>query len=292
MSDPELLDAYLTAGDHRAFARVVERHGPMVLRVCRDILGDLHLAEDAFQTTFLVLARRGDQIRDPERLGRWLYGVSRRVAVRARVRARTMQQRTVPEIGLETLAMPGSVDDPIERELRPLLHEEVDRLPQRLRSAIVLCYFEGLTQEQAAARIGCPVGTLKGRLLKARGVLGSRLRRRGLVASSVLLLLLLMEESPAISAELVATTTRSALRSRSAAPAGRPRVPWGEFLGSRSAKLVGVLVVLATVLGGQAFARSRWMAAPPPPPDFLPVVEAPAPGGPIVPLVTPTCSGE
>ena len=105
MSDEQLLTEFRSRANPRAFERIVALHGPMVLRVCRDVLGDPHAAEDAFQATFLVLARRSDRIRDPSRLGRWLYGVARRVSVRARVQERRRTSRTTAEVPVEVLPM-------------------------------------------------------------------------------------------------------------------------------------------------------------------------------------------
>jgi RNA polymerase sigma factor (sigma-70 family) len=164
----------------------------MVLRVCRDVLGDRELAEDAFQATFLVLVRQAGSIRDQGSIGRWLYEVALRISRRER-RRRIMlrsQERQAP--AMEAVAPPAL--DPADREAKPILHEEIGRLPARLRDAIILCYFEGLTVEEAARRLGCPVGTLKSRLGKGRELLRSRLTRRGLAASVLLLLMFSLTE--------------------------------------------------------------------------------------------------
>jgi RNA polymerase sigma factor (sigma-70 family) len=209
MNDERLLADFVSHRDGSAFDGLVRRHGPMVLRVCRDLLGDRELAEDAFQATFLVLARRASSIRDRGSIGRWLYEVACRISRRERRRLARLrsQERQVPE--MEAAAPPDF--DPADREWKPILHEEIGRLPSKLRDAIVLCYFEGLTVEAASRRIGCPVGTLKSRLGKGRELLRSRLTRRGLAASILLLLMfsLTEEASATVPDSLLDSTLRA-----------------------------------------------------------------------------------
>jgi RNA polymerase sigma factor (sigma-70 family) len=177
-TDADLLDRFHRRRDADAFALLVERHGPMVLRVCRDILADTHDAHDAFQATFLVLLRRARQVRKPGSIGPWLHGVARRVAWKARGRAarRAACERRA------ALGRSEAVADPPGQHLEfgHALHEEIGRLPPHYRAPIVLCYLEGLTHEQAAARLGWPVGTVRGRMARARDRLRARLTRRGL----------------------------------------------------------------------------------------------------------------
>ncbi len=147
MSDAQLLDRFVSRRDEAAFEELVNRHGPMVLRVCRGVLGDDHDAEDAFQAVFLVLARRGLLIRRRESLASWLFGVAHRVAARAR---RSLARRRRHEA---RAALDGSaVSEPIRDDEPDLfaLHQEIDRLPERLRTPVVLCYFQGLTCAAAA----------------------------------------------------------------------------------------------------------------------------------------------
>jgi len=170
-----------------AFAALVERHGPMVLKVCRDGLRDGHDAEDAFQATFLVLARRAGSIRRRESVGPWLYGVALRVAGGARAaaaRRRRHERRGAVMIG--KVDRPDDPGRPDEGE-GAALHEEVGRLPERHRAAVVLCYLEGLTHDEAASRLGWPVGTVRSRLAWARDRLRARLTRRGLAPTAGLL---------------------------------------------------------------------------------------------------------
>lgn len=185
LSDAQLLDRFVGPRDgagEDAFAALVERHAAMVLRVCRATLGDDHDAQDAFQATFLVLARRAGSIRRREAVGSWLHGVAGRVAARAKVEA--ARRRAVERRGAERTERRAGEGIP---ERWPELHEEVDRLPESYRLAIVLCYFEGLTCEQAADRLGWPVGTVKVRLMRARERLKHRLTRRGVTFSAVAL---------------------------------------------------------------------------------------------------------
>ncbi len=187
LSDRDLVDRFLATGDpgaESAFAGLVERHGPMVLRVCRDVLRDPHDADDAFQATFLILARRAGSIRRLESVGPWLYGVALRVARCARKVA--WRRREIERRGVE-MRPEGGPGEAERLDAAPILHEEVGRLPERYRAAVVLCYFEGLTHEQAAGQLGWPVGTVRSRLAWARDRLRGKLIRRGLVPSAAFL---------------------------------------------------------------------------------------------------------
>src|SRR5262245_50327437 len=175
-TDALLLEGFLRRREEDAFTALVRRHGPMVLSVCRQVLRDRHDAEDAFQATFLVLVRRAGSIHQPERLGNWLYGVAYRVAARARAVAARRHQRERDGVDLQA---PAPAGDAGGNDLRPILHEELDRLPEKYRVPVVLCYLEGLTNEEAARQLAWPVGTVKGRLARARDVLRGRLARRG-----------------------------------------------------------------------------------------------------------------
>ncbi|AMV36539.1 RNA polymerase sigma factor [Planctomyces sp. SH-PL62] len=178
-ADDLLLERFLAERDEGAFAALVDRHGPLVLGVCRRILRDGRDVEDAFQATFLILARRAGTIRSRERIGPWLHGVAHRVAVRARA---ISARRLVREgIGLDvdpaTDVPPGC--DAERLELRSILDEELGRLPGRLRDPLVLCHLQGLTHDQAAAALRQPVGTIRSRLSRGRERLRDRLARRG-----------------------------------------------------------------------------------------------------------------
>jgi HlyD family secretion protein len=184
LSDQQLLERFVDRRDaaaDAAFEMLVLRHGPMVLRLCHNVLSDPNDAQDAFQATFLVLVRRSGSLNRLESLGGWLYGVAQRVAARVRVEA---ARRGAVE-GRAALRVVGAVapaagDEAEREELGPIVQEEVGRLPARYRSVVLLCYWEGLTQEQAAVRLDCPLGTVRSRLARARALLERRLARRGL----------------------------------------------------------------------------------------------------------------
>jgi RNA polymerase sigma factor (sigma-70 family) len=190
LSEGELLERFVAAGDERAFEALMARHGPMVLGVCRRLLRDPNDVNDAFQATFLVLVRKAGSLRRCDLLGNWLYGVARKVAKRAQILAARRLARTTRGPDLVDQRDAGhrlrNGDDPSmhDPESAPWLHEEVRRLPEKYRTVVLLCYFEGLTYEGAAARLGCPIGTIKGRLARARDLLRKRLLRRGVVVSA------------------------------------------------------------------------------------------------------------
>lgn len=188
-SDAALVERFLAERGEdreRAFAALVERHGGMVDRICRRTLGDGHEAQDACQAVFLVLARRAGAVRNRDSLACWLHGVALRVAARARARMRRTQAREQPRGGLAELEGSGQVaPGPINPDAE-LLHQEVDRLTARFRAPIVLCYLEGLTHDEAAARLNWPVGTVRSRLSRGRDQLRRRLVRRGLSPTGAL----------------------------------------------------------------------------------------------------------
>jgi len=179
-SDEQLIDQFLTGqkeDSERAFETLLKRHGPMVLGVCRHVLRRDQDAEDAFQATFLVLARKAGTIHNREILGCWLYEVAYRTAIRARERrARSTPRMEIPEVA-ESHSGPENAAG--RNELRLLLRAEVDGLPAKYRSLVLHTYMEGKSNEQVARLLRCPVGTVKGRLSRARDLLRARLSRRG-----------------------------------------------------------------------------------------------------------------
>jgi len=209
ISEGLLLDRFVSNRDEAAFEAIVSRHGPMVLGVCRRLLDDPGDVEDAFQATFLVLVRRAGSVRHPELLANWLYGVAHRVAVRAR--ANIYRRRLREQPGSEEVAMPSEPrEDP---ELWAVLDEELSRLPDRLRAVIVLCDLEGAPQDVAARQFGCPLGTIKSRLSRARERLRGRLLRRGVTLSCLPVGSWLARETAraAVPSHLMAATIRAAL---------------------------------------------------------------------------------
>ncbi|HYH68576.1 MAG TPA: sigma-70 family RNA polymerase sigma factor [Urbifossiella sp.] len=180
-TDAELLRDYLAGDRDRAFGVLVRRHGPVVLAVCRRALGNAADADDAFQAVFLRLARRGGSIRDARALPAWLHRVAVRVSRRALAR-----RRPAP--------LPGDVADPADplggvvwRDLRRVLDEELDRLPERLRTPVLLCLFDGLTRDEAAVRLGVSLNTARRRVDAGRDLLRARLLRRGVGPATVVL---------------------------------------------------------------------------------------------------------
>ncbi len=208
LTDRQLLDRFVNRNDSSAedvFTVLLERHGPMVWGVCRRLLPDRDAAADAFQATFLVLVRRASAVRVHDSLGPWLYGVSRRVAARAR--ATSLRRRARETGGVE--AMAGPAPDPGRAEQLAILDEEIGRLPERQRAAVVLCDLEGLPHEEAARRLGCPVGTVESRLSRGRQRLRDRLVRHGLDPSdAVLWPEMAREASAAMPAALIKNTAR------------------------------------------------------------------------------------
>ena len=189
LSDSQLLGRYVDGRGRdtvaeAAFRELVHRHGPMVLAVCRQLLRHRHDADDAFQATFLVLVRKARSIRVDESLAPWLCSVAYRTARRAREIA--ARYRPMDAVRIEEPAGP-SPDDTYHFDLRPLLHEELNRLPDKFRDVIVLCHLEGKSHEEAAQLLRWPIGTVSSRLSRGRRLLRSRLERRGLEVSPAML---------------------------------------------------------------------------------------------------------
>jgi RNA polymerase sigma factor (sigma-70 family) len=207
-ADGPLLERFAAGADAEAelaFAMLVERHGPTVLRVCRSVLADRDAAEDAFQATFLVLIRKASAIRVRDSLGPWLVGVAYRTAASAR--AASARRTVIEHDAARRESRPPS--DPERQELEQAVRDEVDRLPTLYRRPVQLCYFGGLTHEQAARQLACPVGTIRSRLASARQRLHARLTRRGLAPAAGIAILL---SASTLRAAVPATLLRSTLR--------------------------------------------------------------------------------
>jgi RNA polymerase sigma factor (sigma-70 family) len=218
LSDRQLIERFVNRRDpagEAAFAALVARHGPMVLGVCREILCDLHQAEDAFQAVFLVLARMAGSIQNPDLLGNWLYGVALRTSRKARVRRarrrKSEEDRSTKHSG--SVAAVAAEQPTLAREQAEALHDEIDRLPGAFRLPVVLCYFEGLTLDEAARRLRCPAGTLRSRLARARDKLRGGLARRGVILPATALAAFLDSRfaSASVSSPLCDMTTRAAI---------------------------------------------------------------------------------
>jgi RNA polymerase sigma factor (sigma-70 family) len=212
LSDRQLLEQFQSrARDaaEAAFAILVERHGPMVIRTCRSVLQDEHAVEDAFQATFLVLVRRARSLWVRDSLGPWLFQVAVRVSASARaseIRRRRLEQRKASQTEISLLDR--NCDD-----LSPLIHQELACLPEQFRAAVVLCCLEGLSHQQAARQLGWPLGTLQSRLARGRDQLRAKLTRRGIAPSGALLAAFLSSESThaALPAALASSTVRMAV---------------------------------------------------------------------------------
>src|SRR5947208_7242539 len=181
-TDRQLLQGFCARGEQAPFAELVGRDGPMVLRVCRRVLRHEQDAEDAFQATFLVLARKAGSVRKAEALASWLHGVAHRVALRAK---RDAGRRRAHE--REVQPMPaGATSEADWREVQSALDEEIRALPERYRAPFVLCFLEGKSRAEAAAELGLKEGTVWSRLTQARELLRERLGRRGIALPALL----------------------------------------------------------------------------------------------------------
>ncbi|QEH32587.1 ECF RNA polymerase sigma factor SigE [Aquisphaera giovannonii] len=209
LPDRHLLAQFAATRDESAFGAIVVRHGPMVWGVCRRILRDPHDAEDAFQATFLVLARKAGSIARRERLAGWLYAVAHKTAVRARAMASRRRARERP---VAEMPEPEAARDRDRDDLLAILDEELGRLPERFRMPVVLCDLEGRTQKDAASQLGCPPGTVSSRLSRGRAMLASRLTRRGVTLSAASLAASLVREaeSASLPAGLIGATAWAA----------------------------------------------------------------------------------
>jgi RNA polymerase sigma factor (sigma-70 family) len=260
LSDGQLLGRFLERREGAVFEVIVDRHGPMVWGVCRRVLRDHHDAEDAFQATFLVLARKASSVLPRERLGNWLYGVAFQTAMNARAmrakrRARETQVPDMPEPMVEP--------DDLRDALAESLDRELSRLPEKYRIPLVLCELEGQTHREAAEQLGWPIGTVSSRLSRAKAMLASRLSRRGLALSVGSLAVMLAQESASagMPTKLIGSTAKAA--SLFAARAGvvsaevaalTREVMKMMLLGKLKIGVVLLLVASAVAAGGTALA--------------------------------------
>jgi RNA polymerase sigma factor (sigma-70 family) len=182
LPDQELLERFREQQDHGAFNSLMRRHGPMVLDVCRSVLGNEADAEDAFQASFLILARKTATIRKQESLGSWLHGVAYRTSLKKRAQTATRKKYEA----LAPVRRGGELDDLSWLEVRQLMHEDLSKLPERYRAPLVLCYLEGATQDAVAQHLGIAKSTVRLRLEQGRALLRTRLTRRGIGLSCLL----------------------------------------------------------------------------------------------------------
>jgi RNA polymerase sigma factor (sigma-70 family) len=207
-SDRELLQAISLRNDEAAFVALVRRHGPLVLGVCRQVLGHEHDAEDAFQATFLILAQKSASIRKGEALASWLHGVAHYTAMKAKTSA---AKRRVHEARARATTPRDPSSEAACRELQVAINEEIQRLPARYRDPFVLCFLEGQSRAEAARQLGLAEGTVWSRLARARRRLQAQLARRGVALGAVLCAIGLGRPTAAVPAMLVNCTTKAAL---------------------------------------------------------------------------------
>ena len=205
-SDAELLERFAAQRDEAAFEALLRRHGPLVWSVCRRVLDEEHAAEDAFQATFLVLVRKARSVSKRASIRSWLYGVALRVALRARQQEqlRSRREQETP------IRCPGEAT---WQDVRPILDEEIQRLPEKYRLPVILCYLEGQTNDEAAQLLNCPRGTIATRLARARERLRTRLLHRGVTLSAGTLTALLTDNALSATAPplLIAQTAKVTL---------------------------------------------------------------------------------
>lgn len=208
LSDAQLLKRFFQGHEDSAFAALVARHGAMVYNVCRRVLAHTSDAEDAFQAAFLVLVRKGSELRDPAGLASWLYGVAYRTArkVKARAQVRANNERQVGAMQIDR-----NVKDMTLDELRGILDEEIAQLPEKYALPLLLCYLEGKTNAQAATQLGWPEGSISRRLSRARELLRTRLAKRGLALSVTLITAAFARPAVAVPPELAHATLEAGL---------------------------------------------------------------------------------
>jgi RNA polymerase sigma factor (sigma-70 family) len=271
LTDGQLLERYLSGRDEAAMEALVRRHGAMVWGTVRRVLRHPHDAEDAFQATFLVLARKAASILPRERLANWLYGVARQTALKARATAarRKGRERQVTEMPEPAAPEPGDWND-----VAPLLDRELSLLPDYYRAVIVLCDLEGRARKEAAGQLGVPEGTVAGRLARARALLVKRLTRRGVALSGGALAALLARSaaSGTLPASVASSTGKIATlyaagQAAGLIPANVAALTEGVLKAMLLKKLkiaavVLLLVVFGALLGAAGASRAEQAAAP------------------------------
>lgn len=190
-ADGQLLERFLLHRDEESFSLLVQRHGPMVMGVCRRALQHSQDAEDAFQATFLVLLRKADSIQPRDKVGAWLYGV----AVRTALEAKAQRARRKAKEAQVSPSEDATAEDQNRRELQEVLDEQLSRLPEKYRLPILLCDLQGQTQAEAAQQLGWPEGTVSGRLFRGRQMLAKRLKKQGIAVTAMTLGELLSQQS-------------------------------------------------------------------------------------------------
>jgi RNA polymerase sigma factor (sigma-70 family) len=282
VTDCQLLERFVRQRDHEAFQVLVRRHGRLVLGVCRRALRQRQDAEDCFQATFLVLARKAGAVRWQDSIAGWLYQVAARLAAEVRVRE-ARRARREKESALRR-AVPQGAD---LRELAAALDEEMGQLTERYRDPLLLCYLEGLTRDQAAARLGWPLRTLERRLSEARGRLQARLARRGLTLSAGLVAWSVAQDASAVPRALLNATVQVVAGCRAVPPRTAALVASAArtLLWDKVRQAAGALALAVLLVAGAGLAVRPAPALP----------AAPLPGGapaqakvpPVAPVTAP-----
>ena len=264
-TDGKLLERYVARRDEAAFEGLVRRHGPMVLGVCRRVLGNVADAEDAFQATFLVLVRKAASIAPRERVGNWLYGVAYHTALKARA---VVVKRRRKERQAGTMDAPESPPDEVWQKLQERLDQELHRLPDKYRVPIVLCELEGKTRKEAARQLGWAEGTVASRLSRGRVLLARRMKPHGLSLTGAALGLVLSGRAATACPPALVVSTLKVAAAFAAGPAATAAIPVkvvaltkGALKAMLLAKLKFVAAVVAALavvaLGGGLLLHAR-----------------------------------
>jgi RNA polymerase sigma factor (sigma-70 family) len=272
ISDPQLLQRFAGQRDEAAFAALVRRHGPLVLSACRRVLNDWHAAQDCFQATFLLLARKAGSLERPEAVGPWLYGVACRTARKLKAQE---ARRQACERQAAAPPVVENGDAVVWRDLRPLLDEAVSSLPEKYRVPFILHHLQGVTVAEVARQLGCPQGTIAARLTRAKQRLRRRLAKRGLTVSAAALAAPLSANAAltGVPASLVAETVKAATRLAGegaagvmiAAEASKGALP---IMGTTRLRIALVSLLIAAAVGvgagGVRYQTQTALAAPAP----------------------------
>jgi RNA polymerase sigma factor (sigma-70 family) len=271
VSDTHLLRRFATQRDEGAFTALVARHGPMVLAVCRGILRNPFDAEDAFQATFLVLAKRAGSGWAEGQLGGWLHRVAYRIAIRASADAIRRRKHEESAAAAEAIECP---DFKLDDDLRKALHEELARLPEKFRLPLVLCYLEGMSHQQASLALRCGEATLRRRLAAARERLRERLVRNGCAPAAMALNAVLTSKPEAVPPLCAANAIRAAMRVAAGeavvtvvSAQMRPFLHGGWNVGSNGWKVTASALLFGAAIAGMAvgIGAAIGKSAPPPP---------------------------
>jgi RNA polymerase sigma factor (sigma-70 family) len=268
-TDRELLQRFVATREEAAFQTLVRRYGPMVLGVCRRVVRNAEETDDAFQATFIVLARKASTIAGADSLGGWLYRVAYHAALRVRVK---LQRRRGRETTFDEAAHPSAVDASgpgVGAEVRPVLDEELNRLPEKYRAPLVLCYLQGKTTDETAQQLGCPRGTVAWRMSRGRDLLRNRLTRRGLAVTGAAVAVVLTQQSAAqaVAPVLVQSTCRLAV-GKTSAGLSAPAYAVADGAWKSMAAFPGKMVAALTLAAAVATAGAVVLAPPAEPPHM------------------------